>query len=162
MLSAGAITVLATSVSSAGAATARSRGAAVAVSPARGGPRTTFTVRFTAPRRSGATRPHFSDGAIVTYLVRAAGGRVGPRCESSALARPLATRAGERMTVRLRSSSGWCAGRWAGTVTEVVRPGCGPVSRAHARSSIMPVCPQESAALVASVPLGRFAFTVSR
>ena len=85
------------------------------VMPARGSPRTHFTVSFASPA-TGA-------GTMVRYDV-AASVRPGRGCTSSALASALARRGvgWVRVTLAPFGIGHWCSGTYRGTVRELTEP----------------------------------------
>ena len=125
----------------------------LAVSPASGHPRTTFTVHFTAPARSG-TNGSQTHG----YHLSASPATRRSGCINSVSISPIATADREQMAVRLdpaKLGGRWCAERYSGAVTETTQPTCGPpVMAAPSRSGI--VCPQ----YIALTTIGQFGFRV--
>ena len=96
------------------------------VTPARGGVRTTFAVRFKAPDASG-----IHGVRQVTYELSAAPGRTPRGCIGSVSYRPQASRAGQVVVVRLkprRLGGHWCVTVYTGQVDETVGPYCPPPS----------------------------------
>jgi hypothetical protein len=91
----------------------------ITVRPAAGTRQTRFVVRFTAERtgRVDSTEKHYEVGAT--------GGTAG--CSSGQGDALAATRQGQRVRVVLTppGPAGWCKGRYAGRVRELIRPVCG-------------------------------------
>lgn len=151
--------VLVLAVVAAGIASAATA-APVRIAPGSGGPRTVFRVRFTAPAASGPQTTGASTGTqSASYTVSATGpAHPRPGCLDALVLRPVASRAGQAMSVALSSRgarSGWCAGRYHGYVQEQTGPRCGPI----VASSMHPaaVCPEYASR---TVQLGTFAFHV--
>lgn len=97
-------------------------GARIAVRPSSGGPTTRFSVRFTAPDRSGHVGSMNRE-----YVVSANGPAGATNCVDHATATPSSVRAHARVRVILsaRSSGGrWCVGRFNGTIEELQMPIC--------------------------------------
>jgi hypothetical protein len=123
----------------------------VAVTPARGTPTTTFTVRFATPlatRSSGGLR----SSEMVSVADR---GQSDPSCTSVAVKRLPASGAHVHVSARLSAGAKrWCAGTYAGTVTLyrwiVCAPGPAPPRAA---------CPDIA---FAPEPIGHFRFSVAR
>jgi hypothetical protein len=113
------------------------------VSPASGGPHTTFHVTFTAPEptASGTTQ------ASSIHLSVTGPKRHAAHCLDRGSLSPSSTRADERLTVALRAGGvGWCVGTFSGSVEETIRPVCSPHE----------ACPQ----YIALDPIGGFRFVV--
>ena len=110
--------VLVSLVALAAAASPALAGDGVTVSPHNGGPRTVFTAEFTAPAPSGADRVYERG------YVAMADGPQRRRCTGLAVELAAASRAGERVRVRLRPDPRWCRGRYRGQVHMVEGPRC--------------------------------------
>jgi hypothetical protein len=126
------------------AGTASARSPAVAVKPGWGSPKTHFVVTFIAPRTAGT-----SGGSFSPYIVSASGHQ-GRHCASATRALVAHARRGQRVAVTLVApgrSHTWCRGTFAGSVSQMIRPECGPRE----------LCPM----FIALVPVGRFEFRVS-
>jgi hypothetical protein len=126
------------------------------VSPASGKPGSTFTVHFTA---HGPTGP--SDGSSHYYELTSSGGR-GKSCLHSASMAPTVTRSNQAMAVKLspaKLGGHWCTGTHSGSVTETVRPACGPIVAGPAGAEVREAiaCPQ----FIMVDRIGTFSFKVS-
>lgn len=88
------------------------------VRPHTGGPHTTFVLTLTAGDDLGV------HGVVRTdYAIRASTGRTG--CHDAFAANLTAARKGQRLSLALRPQrTGWCRGRYAGTVLLVRGPYC--------------------------------------
>lgn len=98
--------------------------AAVSVTPATGGPSTTFTVSFTSREPTGTVA-----GTDRSYAIGAqrAGKRTGCVSAASSAAPPAGM--GDRVRVRLvpwTLGGRWCSGTFRGQVTELARAACTP------------------------------------
>jgi hypothetical protein len=122
----------------------------VAVTPARGTPTTTFTIRFTTPVATGSTQG-LRSWEIVSL---ADGGQASPSC-TSATARRLSPAVADKHVSAAFSAPAkhWCTGAYAGTITLYRSLICdpGPASRRTA-------CPEIA---FPPEPIGRFRFTVA-
>jgi hypothetical protein len=123
--------------------------AAVTVTPATGGPRTVFTVRFVAPERTGAFGSQRRWDAL---SLAHAGSAPGSSCVSAAALKLAAAAGGSPLRLRLDprrlgSAARWCEGAYDGVIREYEAPLCPPAT----------ACPQYI--LVVGV-VGRFHFTV--
>lgn len=137
---------MAASATAAGARTAAvmpTRAHPVTVSPASGGPRTAFTVRFRALKPApGAV------GRRLHYWISASGPQ-GSGCVASISKSLSAAGAGTLERARLGAARGWCRGTFHGRVVLVETPVCGGPQTA---------CPM-FVAIAATV--GRFSFRVN-
>jgi hypothetical protein len=109
----------------AGSATAAGLGPTtrVTVKPGSGTPRTHFALSFRIPVATGRFgMVKVSDTLSVT-------GPPGTKCESRAVRALRAAKKGKRVKVTLRpAKSGWCAGRWHGTVVQSESEQCTPTA----------------------------------
>jgi hypothetical protein len=123
------------------------KGTRISVSPASGGPSTTFSLRFTAPDRTGRI------GGTERRDELTVSGPVGRRgCLSSASAVLAASRAGATVRRKLnprRLGGHWCVGTFRGKIEETGQAIC-PKGM---------VCPQ---VIVLIRTVGAFKFTVGR
>jgi hypothetical protein len=121
--------------------------AQITVAPASGGPKTTFTITFTAPSKTGKV------GAMErTDAVTFTGPARRSRCVSSGGTGGAASAAGARVRVKLdpsRFGGRWCVGTFHGQIEETGRPIC----------SAGQLCPQF---VVVLHRIGTFRFTVRR
>jgi hypothetical protein len=122
----------------------------VAVTPARGTPTTTFTIRFTTPVATGS-----SQGLRTWEIVSVADrGQSSPSCASATARRLSPAVAHDRVSVRFSAAAKrWCTGAYAGTITLYRSIICdpGPASRHMA-------CPEIA---FPPDPVGHFRFTVA-
>jgi hypothetical protein len=129
----------------AAAAPARSHRVAVTVTPSTGYPGTAFTVRFTAPDRTG-----IAHGMYRYYSITATDTARGQNCLSGTEQDAAAARPQLRVRVTLKpGDQEWCLGAFQGSVTEQARPVC----------PYREVCPRY---VVLLRRIGRFTFTVHR
>lgn len=154
LIGVGAIVVLAITVPALALKSAPRRAPhkGVSVSPASGGPDATFTVRFTAPARTGSVGQSIHSDELT--VMRNPGGRTAGQtptgCASSGSLSLPPSRAGAAVSVKLnarRFGARWCAGHFRGEVTELARPRC----------TTGELCPQYVAVLAR---VGNFSFTV--
>jgi hypothetical protein len=122
----------------------------VAVTPSRGTPTTTFTIRFTTPFAIG------SSGGLRTWEVASVAkrGRSGRSCTSNMAVRLRPALTNQHISVGLSASTKpWCIGKYTGTITFYRSMICnpGPVTQRAA-------CPE-----IAFAPelIGHFRFTVA-
>jgi hypothetical protein len=106
-----------------GAAVAVASAAPISVTPAKGRPKTKFTVSFRAPASAGARA-----GLWTQYAVEANGraGRHG--CVSQTSVAIGHASAGSRVRVKLSPAArnGWCKDTFRGRIEETQRPICSP------------------------------------
>ena len=100
--------------------TISTKSARIRVSPGSGDRRTHFTVKFTAPEKTGTV-----SGATRRYQVGAATSQK-QGCVASADKSVGASRAGARVSTTLTPIGGrWCTGTYKGKIIETVMPKCG-------------------------------------
>jgi hypothetical protein len=95
----------------------------VTVKPASGTPRTHFAFRFRIPVATGRF------GSLLRADTLSVTGPSGTACESRASRAVGSAKKGRRMTMTLKpSKSGWCAGRWRGTIVQAESVRCSPTA----------------------------------
>ena len=121
----------------------------VAVTPSRGTPATTFTIRFTTPVAIG------SSGGLHTWEVAsvATPGRSRRSCSGRMAVRLRPALTNDHVRVGLSASKPWCTGKYAGTVTLYRTIICNPGPPAQ-----LAACPEIA---FAPEPIGHFRFTVA-
>ena len=123
---------------------------AVSVTPARGTPTTTFTVRFTTPLATG-TSQGLRSWETASVVDR---GQSSPSCMSNMAVRLRPTVAHDHVSVGLPAQAKpWCAGAYTGTITLSRLLGCNPGPALRSAP-----CPEIE---FAPQTIGHFRFTVA-
>jgi hypothetical protein len=132
------------------------------VSPRFGTKKSSFGVRFKAPRTVG------SGSTASEYTISASGPSAKGGCDGSASASVTSAQAGQMVHVTLKPDSGkkWCVGKFQGRVEEVIRPTCGGCpqpTRGPEQTNIacpMIMCAQRQ--FIGLVPVAHFSFRVEK
>jgi hypothetical protein len=121
------------------------------VTPPRGTPTTTFTIRFKTPFTTGSSRG-LRSWEIATASDR---GHTRASCTSTADKRLRPALARRRVSVTLSAAAKpWCTGAYTGTITLYRAVSCNPGPVSHRTA-----CPEIA---FAPEPIGHFRFTVAR
>jgi hypothetical protein len=130
------------------------------VSPRLGTKKSSFGVRFRAPRTVG------SGSTASEYTISASGPSPRGGCDSSAGASVTSAQEGQMVHVTLKPSSGkrWCVGKFRGQVNEIIRPSCGCPQPTSGMARKMIVCPMICAQrqFIGVVPVAKFSFRVQK
>jgi hypothetical protein len=130
------------------------------VSPRLGTKKSSFGVRFRAPRTVG------SGSTASEYTISASDSSSKGGCDASAAAAVTSAQQGQMVHVTLKPDAGkrWCVGKFQGQVNEIIRPSCGCPQPTSGAAKNMIVCPMICAQrqFIGVVPVAKFSFRVEK
>jgi ribosomal protein L21E len=130
------------------------------VSPRLGTKKSSFGVRFRAPRTVG------SGSTASEYTISASGPSARGGCDATASSSVTSAQQGQMVHVTLKPSAGkkWCVGKFQGQVSEIIRPTCGCPQPTQGTAKSLIVCPMICAQrqFIGVVPVAKFSFRVEK